>query len=404
MGGISMDPATTLEAGTAPRVDSPPAPATAPARLFFVDNIRVFLTVLVILHHLMVTYAGTGDWAYQEGREDAVAEAIGGWFCSVDQAYFMGLFLLISAYFIPGSYDRKGPGRFLKDRLIRLGIPLAVFSWVVNPLFVYWFFQFDERMSLWSFFTGRYFSGGEIIGQGPLWFVEVLLIFSVAYVVWRLVAPRDPAPGVLPAPFPRDRVLVLFAIGLGVGATLLRVPFAIDAYWFAPLNLQLGFFVSYVALFVVGLVAYRRDWLRGLPDKVGRRWLRVAVLVILLWPPMMIAVGAIDDQESFKGGLHWQSPVYAFWEAFACVSMCIAVVYFFRRHLDSRGRLAAFLVPNAYTAYLIHAPLIATLAWSLRGITWYPLLKWALVAAISVPLCFGLSALIRKIPYTDRAL
>jgi len=119
---------------------------------------------------------------------------------------------------------------------------------------------------------------------------------------------------------------------------------------------------------------------------------------------MMLAVGALNDKVSFKGGLHWQSPVYAFWEAFTCVSVCIAVVYVFRHHLDCRGRLAAFLIPNAYTAYLVHAPVIATLAWELRGITWYPLLQWALVSLIAVPLCFGLSALVRMIPYTDRVL
>jgi len=45
----------------------------------------------------------------------------------------MGLFLLISAYFVPGSFDRKGASRFLKDRLIRLGIPMAVYSWVLSP-------------------------------------------------------------------------------------------------------------------------------------------------------------------------------------------------------------------------------------------------------------------------------
>ena len=36
-------------------------PRTA-GRLFFVDNIRVFLTILVLLHHFMITYAHTGDW------------------------------------------------------------------------------------------------------------------------------------------------------------------------------------------------------------------------------------------------------------------------------------------------------------------------------------------------------
>jgi surface polysaccharide O-acyltransferase-like enzyme len=392
---------TTVGVGPGVALEAEPV---APARLLFVDNIRVFLTVLVILHHLMITYAGTGSWYYQEGREDAVVEGIGGWFCSINQAYFMGLFLLISACFIPGSYDRKGAGRFVKDRLIRLGIPLLVFSWVINPLFVYWFFDVDRRMPFWSFFAGEYFDGGALIGQGPLWFVEVLLIFSLVYVAWRMIVPRAPLPSVTASPFPRDRMVVLFALGLGVAAALLRIPFAIDAYWFAALNLQLGFFASYVALFVVGLIAYRRDWLRGLSDTTGRRWLRVAVLMVLLWPPTVIALGATDDDLPLKGGLHWQSPVYALWEAFACVSLCIAVIYLFRRHLDRRGRVAAFLVPNAYTAYLIHAPVIATLAWGLRDLTWYPLLKWALVSLIAVPLCFGLSALIRKIPYTDRAL
>jgi hypothetical protein len=36
--------------------------AKATTRLLFIDNIRVFLTILVILQHLMVTYAGTGRW------------------------------------------------------------------------------------------------------------------------------------------------------------------------------------------------------------------------------------------------------------------------------------------------------------------------------------------------------
>src|SRR5512136_1594292 len=110
----------------------------AAVRLLFVDNIRVFLTILVILHHTMIIYAGTGSWGlYTEGRQDTITTVIGGWFCGVNQAYFMSLFLLISAYFVPGSYDRKGAGHFVKDRLIRLGIPLALYSWIIRPLLIY---------------------------------------------------------------------------------------------------------------------------------------------------------------------------------------------------------------------------------------------------------------------------
>src|SRR5512136_914363 len=173
------------------------ARASVGSRLLFVDNIRVFLTILVILHHLMIIYAGTGNWPYMEGRQDYVVDGIGSWFCATNQSYFMGLFLLISAYFVPGSYDRKGAGRFLKDRLIRLGIPLALYSWVINPLFVYGALTIgaDLRMPLWRFILTEYFSkyGQPLLGAGPLWFVEVLLIFSLVYVLWRLVMRSRPA-------------------------------------------------------------------------------------------------------------------------------------------------------------------------------------------------------------------
>lgn len=52
----------------------------------------------------------------------------------------------------------------------------------------------------------------------------------------------------------------------------------------------------------------------------------------------------------------------------------------------------------------MHGTIIVILARELRGLTWCPLLKWALVSAIAVPLCFGLSTLIRKIPFTDRVV
>jgi surface polysaccharide O-acyltransferase-like enzyme len=391
---------------------SRPMPATADtqskatSRLLFVDSLRVYLTILVLLHHLMITYAGTGSWYYTEGKPDFVTKALGSWFCATNQAYFMGLFLLISAYFVPGSYDRKRAGRFLKDRLIRLGIPLAVFSWVINPLFIYLglVMSKDLRMPLWRFFPGQYFKTEPLIGAGPLWFVEVLLIFSLVYMLWRLLVRSRSANLSMEARFPGNGAIVLFALLLGIAGFLVRLVFVMDAYTFKPLNLQFPFFAQYIALFVVGLIAYRRNWLLSLPDKTGRLWLRIAVLLIILWLPMIVAVGAIKDEVLLKGGWHWQSLVYALWESSFCISMCIGLIYAFRRYLNHRGKIAGFLVPNAYTAYIIHAPVITTLAFAVRDITLYPMLKWAVLALVAIPLCFGLSSLIRKLPYTDRVL
>ncbi len=46
----------------------------------------------------------------------------------------MGFLFLIAGYFTPGSYNKKGIKRFIKDRLIRLGLPTLLFMYIVGPI------------------------------------------------------------------------------------------------------------------------------------------------------------------------------------------------------------------------------------------------------------------------------
>jgi glucan biosynthesis protein C len=297
---------STATLGTSrPAVAADAVQTKATTRLLFIDNIRVFLTILVIMHHTMIIYAGTGSFLYTEGRQDAITSALGGWFCSVDQAYFMSLFLLISAYFVPGSYDRKGAGHFVKDRLIRLGIPLIVYSWIVSPLtwVVITGVTQGQTRPWWTYLPGV---GDAVIGAGPLWFVEVLLIFSLVYVLWRrFFRPNPPVPPVdTHSPFPGNAAIAVFALLTGMGAFLVRLVFP-TGWNFSFLNLQLPFFVLYIALFMVGLIAYRRNWLLGLPDAQGKLWLGIAMALILLFVPMALIGGAMENDLPFKGGLTW---------------------------------------------------------------------------------------------------
>ena len=200
--------------------------AKAAGRLLFIDNIRVFLTILVILHHTMIMYAGSGSFLYTEGRQDTISAVLGTWFCAVNQAYFMGFFLLIAAYFVPGSYDRKGAGQFLKDRLIRLGIPLLVYSWIISPLTWIGHHLRDARSD--SVLADSYLPGGRfegLIGAGPLWFVEALLIFTVVYVAWRrFFRPNAPVPPVkTDSRFPSSKAIVLCAILMAVATFAVRL-------------------------------------------------------------------------------------------------------------------------------------------------------------------------------------
>ncbi len=393
-----MEPAT-------PNAGRPTAAANAPAkatsRLLFVDNIRIFLTMLVIAHHLMVIYAGSGSWIYYDGRQDDITSALGGWFCAVNQAYFMGLFLFIAAYFVPGSYDRKGPSRFLVDRLIRLGIPLAFYSWGLRPLLLY--LGTSPGSSLWRWYTHEYFRDYGIIGGGPMWFIETLHVFSILYVFGRLLARPQREASEHPASFPSNGTIALLALILGAASFLVRTVTPVN-FTFTPLNLQFANFTQYIALFIAGLVAYRQDWLTALPNRVGKIWLGFAILLILLYAPMALLSGATENATPFLGGWHWQSMVLAQWESFLCVSACIGLIFLFRRRLGRQGPVVRELSRSAYAAYLIHEPVISVLAVLTAGVMIYPLLKFALASVILIPLCFGIGGLIRRLPYVDRVL
>jgi len=380
------------------------------SRLLYIDNIRTFLTALVLVHHIMIIYAGTGSWIYNEGRQDLVTEVIGSIFTTVNQAFFMGLFLLISAYFVPGAFDRKGPARFLKDRLVRLGIPLVIYSWLVDPLFAYGYLKVTVGLqtSFPDFYINDYFHYGNLIGPGPLWFIETLLIFTLMYALWRLFTRRGPQSSHSVQPpakssFPSNRALALFALGMGLAGFAVRLVFPM--HWnFRPLNLQFPYFAQYILMFIAGLLAYRRGWLASMPEAAGRFWLRITGVMLLMYVPGALLGGALESDVPFLGGWTWQSLYFSLWEAFLCLGLCVGILYLFRRYANRQRGLSLHLSRNAYAAYLVQAPVITAVALLARDLTYHPLLKFGLVTLVAVPLCFAIGELLRRLPYAQRVL
>ena len=105
------------------------------SRLLFVDNWRLALIILMVVHHVAVIYGAGSPFYYMEPPwQDPWAFLTLLIFVLINQSWFMGAFFLISGYFTPQSFDSKGAGSFLKDRLLRLGIPLVIFIFVLNPI------------------------------------------------------------------------------------------------------------------------------------------------------------------------------------------------------------------------------------------------------------------------------
>jgi glucans biosynthesis protein C len=391
----------------------PAPPAAKSSRLFFMDYLRALLIILVIMLHLAFTYGSSINLWYYHDTTNTLTIGLVTSLIGIGQAFCLGLFFLISAYFTPGAYDRKGAGPFLRDRLLRLGLPLLIYDILINPFVVYIAAGFPG--SYWQFYTS-YLLSLRGIGQGPVWFIEALLFFVMFYALWRVCSTwwshtfpqvTTPTRSITSArrhPYPTTGAMLLYIVGLALITFVIRIWLPMG-WWFQPLNLMFAEFPQYISMFILGLIAYRRGWLTRIPDAVGKRWFWVALIDLLVFVLLSVLNGIWGGSiDYFLGGLHWQALVYAFWEASMCVAMCTGLLVFFRKHLNRPGRLWNFLSANAYATYIFHPVILVGLAYSLHTVALYPLLKLGIAVIFAVPLCFLISSVIRRIPFANRVL
>lgn len=251
--------------------------------------------------------------------------------------------------------------------------------------------------SLWQFLSD-YVTKLDSFGDGPLWFAGALLVFSVLYALWRFLTKPTPALVQVDGQAPGNVAIALFALALGLVTFFVRVWFPVG--WnLEPVHWQLVHFGQYIALYVAGIVAYRRNWFAGLGHKQGRAWSWVALVLILLFPAIGLAGGALEgDLTPFAGGVHWQSLAYSVWGQLMCVAMIISLLVWFRDRFNRQGRLGRAMSAAAYATYVLFAPVIVLLALALSGIRMNMALKFVLVSPVAVALCFLVGHYARKLP------
>jgi len=190
----------TGAASTAAPVPAGSAPAGT--RLWFVDHLRLVLVCGVVVAHVASLYAG-GWYQYHDPIQADVLTTIGlGIPSIIADSFGLGFFFLIAGYFTPGSYDRKGGASFLRDRLVRLGIPLLLYDLLVDPLVVY--VARGRHGSYWSFY-GSYLLQVRTIGPVVAWFITTLLLFTLLYAAWRALTRKRSHAAQRPATLPGTR-------------------------------------------------------------------------------------------------------------------------------------------------------------------------------------------------------
>ncbi|HWI65195.1 MAG TPA: acyltransferase family protein [Symbiobacteriaceae bacterium] len=384
------------------------APRPRPTRYWYLDNLKVVLTALVILHHTGQPYGPTGGFWY---FEDSLSFEPLGIFFRINASFFMGLFFLVSGYFMPGSFDRKGAAAFVKDRLLRLGLPLVTLFVTVIPGIMYVSYRGIRGGTLpfWSYITQIYLGGGPRpeglvspswpeLQFGHLWFVEHLLFYAVCYAIGRRLWRRRQAPPVGPQrPAPGDLAIVAYIAALSAVTVLIRVWYPIDR-WVAFLGfiqMEPAHVAQYLSFLILGAAAYRRGWLSSFAAARGFRWLAAGVGLSLLYAGLV------------QAGLWWgHVPGWldSVWECAFAVSIAIGLLTLGRERLNTESRFWQALSADAFAAYLFHVPVIVALQFAMAPIGAPALVKFLVVGVVGVVATFAVSHLIRRIPGVSRIL
>jgi glucan biosynthesis protein C len=371
-------------------------------REFHIDNLRILLTILVIIHHTAIAYGASGGWCYVTPNTIQGAGMIGlSSMLAVDQAFFMSLFFFISALFTPISLEKKGTVKFVKDRLMRLGIPLLLTMLLINPSLLYGISVYTNTTSAdWATYVWGFVK--NIPTASHMWFVLALLIFESIYLVYRKFYKGSIASKISDR-IPSNRTILIFVIVCSLVAFSIRLFYPIGGRNF--IGLQFGYFGLYTIFYALGILASRKNWLEKLSFQQARIWgfaaLAVIPLIVLAW------ISLIRDPSLFNqfiGGFHWRSFALASWEAVVCVGISYFLLTAFKKYLNRSTEFFTNMAANSYTVYFIHPVIVVGFTILFEQMSFSPSFTFMFVAALSVIACFTISHLIRKVPGVKRIL
>lgn len=430
------------------RAKMPPLPVSTP-RLPWIDHLRTFAILLVVNVHACVTYGHVGDWYVMSAQEPPLRTKLPFilWEAHL-QSFFMGLLFFLSGYFAPGSLARRGPSAFVRERIVRLGLPTLFFMLIIHPCILLGLNPWKAKFGPPLAFYMNYLSSGRFLrSTGPLWFAFALLIFSLALAAWSRIRSSQPlsqtrqspvdgpstssprgVPGrsswtaslfrtaELPAvtnstttrspeaatqanAAPSALALGLFAVAVGTLSFFVRLIQPIGTnFW----NMQLCYFPQYIAFFVAGVHAARAGWL--LPLAVSERARRLGWLAFVASPILFLgfalpgARGVARLETVFFGGWHWQAFCLALWEQLAGVGLSLGLLALFSAKMSRETPLLRWLADRSFAVYVLHTPVLVGLFMLYRSLPQNPFALAALLTVTGLLVSYALADLARRVP------
>jgi surface polysaccharide O-acyltransferase-like enzyme len=386
---------------------APAVPGAAPAassRNLALDRARTFLTLVVVLHHAVIpyTYFGHTDPKSWLGF-DAIVLAT--------DSFFMAMFFFLSGLFVWPSLAHKSPWGFLRDRLLRLGLPFAIAAFTIIPIAYYAFALRQQPGLAFGAFWWKTITVGPW-PSGPIWFVWVLLVFDLtASLLYRLSSRLlDPINRLSLRGFERPAEFFLFLFAI---TAIVYVPARLyfgPSRWFefGPFDMQATRILLYASYFFIGAGIGAAHFDRGVLSADGRLaksgwgWILATLVPYgLLWGMIIIKREVLGNPEVLP---QWYEAIYGLCFVAFSAAILFAILAFFLRFKRSGASSLDPMQHDAYGIFLVHYPIVLWLQYWMFDFDIPAIAKAAIAFALTVALSWAVTRVLRKIPGATKVL
>lgn len=372
-------------------------------RIVFIDYLRAFVTLLVLAHHSFLAYTTFAKFnashylASSAPIVDTVRWRFFDYVVDFNDIYFMSLMFAISGLFVWPLLEKRGVLTFLKDRIIRLGVPFVVGVIFLIPVAYYPSWRMaggnGGYLSYWLQFITK-----DGWSPGPLWFVWVLLFFDIlAAVLFLITGRKKPA---LTIKSPLKSALIIFGVTFLAMAPLVIkfgagtwVPFLSPPFWFQLPRIGL-YFIWFLVGILIGMNGIKKSIL-ATDGALARRWLFwiIASLVVcnLYWfvPEKLLrqAMHAPKEICFLATGILWVS---------SCTASCYGLFALFSGLINKPRPWMDNVARFAFIMYIVHYIFVTWTQYFLLNISLPAALKFIIVFVITVALSMLSAKLILK--------
>jgi len=337
-------------------------------RRYDLDWLRVFAILTVFTYH-SGRFFNSDDWHVKNPSTyfgmDVWETILANW--------MMPLLFLISGASIFYALNKSDTGKFIKDKILRLVVPLVIMGIIIFGVVQMYLETLTHGQFSGSFFEfmPQYFQPGLFESWGVhLWYLKMLFIFCLVFLPLFLWLKRGSGQGI----FARLGSLLASpgaAYLLALPTSLCLILTDRESYW-GDLGWGGGSILTHATFFLSGFLIVSHEGLQKIIQR--SRLLSLALVVSLL--VILFGLYMIYGEPPFGSLLY--APFFALWGLWSW-SWVLAILGFGMKHLNFYKPFLSHANEAVLPFYILHQPILLVIGYFVVHMAIPDIAKWMII-------------------------